>query len=231
MCTRRLTVLLLGIMLVHLTFADNGRRRHWSDGVYFPAQTTPPRISTNDYPAGTQTNNPWATQGYVQPQTPTPESLGYPGVGYDPYLGSQERGVRANSDDIGRDDEPRQRLSTPESLGYPSIDYDPYPGVDERRLRPYAGLSRAFGPPPAYTPGAAFRSQQYDWDTERRPYQRSGSPGLYGGGLGAGAYNTPWDAGVYSPFYDRRAYPWAGGYPYYHSDRSYDLGFPFLPSW
>lgn len=228
MLTRRLAVLFLGIMLAHLVYADNGRRRHWSDGVYFPPQTTPPQTSINDYPAGEQTTNPWAAQGYDEQQLPTPESLGYPSVDYDPYQGSQERRLRADPQAIRRDGERQQRLTPPESLGYPSIDYDPYPGVDERRVRPYAGQTRAFSPPPAYSPGTGYRSGQYEREADRLPYQRSGPPEPYGREFGAGVYAPPWDAGLYGPFYGRRTYPWVGGNPYYDS---YDLGFPFLPSW
>lgn len=227
MFARRLTVFLLGITLVLVVYADSGRRRHWSDGVYFPPPMKSPRASTYDYPTGTQTSNPWTTLRYGdgEQQLPTPESLGYPSVDYDPYRGLQGRRLQSDPRAIREDEARRQRLTPPPAADYPSLDYDPYQGVDDRRLHPYAGATRTR---PAGVPGIGYRSQWYAREAGGLPYGYRGPPIPHGGAFGAGEYVPAGDAGWYSPFYEPRNYPWASGYPAY--DR-FDLGFPFLPSW
>ena len=230
MLTRRLAVLLLVLMFVQMLGADNGRRRHWSEGVYFPPRTTPQQESTNGYAAGRQRANPWATRTdtEVQQRLPTPESLGYPSVDYDPYQGKEEDRLRADPWATRRDDEDQRRLTTPESLGYPSIGYDPYQGVDAGRIRRYGGRIRAYVPGPAYVPGTIYYPEGYEREGNVSAYSRGDPIRPYAEDYRPGVYSPPWDAALYNPFYGRRTYPWVGGYPFYDA---IELGLPFLPSW
>lgn len=91
MVKAHLAILLIGLGANQAFTSEDDRDRHWAEGVYFPPVTTP----------STQNHSPSIQSGPAQQirrkqrsleshydsvrQHTTPQSLGYPVVGYDPY--------------------------------------------------------------------------------------------------------------------------------------------------
>ena len=222
--------LLLGLGSCQVIAANGDTERHWSDNIFFPPQSTAasrlwdrvPYDATSGIPGARP--NPWAIPGirgsYRQPQTP--ESLGYPDKGYDPYdpAGGSFRGrypgpspVYAPQYPRGREhDAPPAPYFTPETdyrLQYPVQSY-PREGLHSPRS------SSRIGPPAprlGYPPVAD--------DYRHRSSREANYPGYEDGSL----YD-----GYYYPGYGAHTFPqgwWLG-----HDWIEPGLGaFPFLEVW
>ena len=97
MLKAHLAILLVGLGANQAFTSDDDRDRHWAEGVYFPPVTAPSVIQNDSRskassPARQLRRNPWPSHIYSDSvnQLQTPQSLGYPVEGYDPYQPSRE---------------------------------------------------------------------------------------------------------------------------------------------
>lgn len=189
------------LMLSPLTLADSDNGRHWSEGIYFPAQTAPqqqvrepyvPPGRSNIQPGSSDTGrtkyNPWVLQrkGDSSRRFPSYESMGYPSQDYDPY-----------------------RNRARDSRNVPPVQEDPYPHHpgDFAAAEYFSGQSRhGLETSP---PRSEYRSRDYGRIYNSRPY-------------------VP-DYGMdsYIPFLDSTNLPWTGLNPFF----MYGTGSPYLPYW
>jgi hypothetical protein len=91
-----LAVMLIGLGANQAFTSDDDRDRHWAEGVYFPPVTSPSGVQDKSFSVQPPTmrqvkRNPWPADAYNNSlnQPPTPQALGYPEDGYDPYRPSE----------------------------------------------------------------------------------------------------------------------------------------------